>query len=413
MPETSNTAALPGTDGKTVVVKTPLQYLDRAMTALRTLGVTPTKAEDAPITAILGKIADVDPTEVAIIARTLQQMDAFNEAVREQVSQIDIGTRYEEIAKAFDSIRDDAKRMVDQLDDGKVDLIERVSNVWMKLSRGDVAARFDTIHQNFLAVSRDTQKAIERETAILEAYTDFRGALKHGEIAAHEIFKALEQTLGESKAALLEASNAVAACGEGTDFSERARLELVRDERLRAMRNTEAQYQVAKDIQDNLTIAYNTSEVVMARLLQTTNAKERVYQQSVTFFSTNEVVFTALKATFTGLFGLHEATRTLDVMKEGANKSLEVLASIGGKVLEEATKAGYGPTIRVEAVKKLVDSVVDFQQRSVQIVEEMRKAATRNSEEIREAVEDGRQRMAQLAREGNVLELPPAGNQGK
>ncbi|MDR2092179.1 MAG: hypothetical protein LBP58_02525 [Azoarcus sp.] len=387
-------------------VKTPLQYLDRAMRSLRNLGLSPTKAEDAPITAILGKIADVEPDKVAIITRTLQQMSAFNEAVREQVSRIDIGTRYEDITKAFDSIRDDAKRMVEQLDDGKIDFAERVSNAWMKLARGDVAERFDAINRKFLDVSRDTKDAIERETAVFEAYTDFRGALKHGEIAAHEIFKIVEKALDDAKDELQKASDTLAACGEGVDFSERARLELIRDEKLRAVRNAEAKYQVAKDLQDNLTIAYNTSEVVMARLLQTTNAKERVYQQAVSFFSTNEVVFTALKATFTGLFSLHESTQTLEAMKAGANKSLEVLAEIGGKVQEAALRAGYGPTIRADAVKKLVDSVVSFQERSVEIIGEMRKAATKNSEEIRDVVEDGRQRMARLAREGNALETP-------
>jgi hypothetical protein len=376
------------------------------MMALRDLGLVPVKAEDAPITSILGKIADVEPDKVAIISRTLQQMSVFNEAVREQVAQINIGARYEDIAKAFDSIRDDAKRMVEQLDDGKIDLFERVSNTWMKLARGDVADRFDQINKKFLAVSRDTRDAIERETTILEAYSDFRGALKHGEISAHAIFKALEARLAAAKDELQQASEAVAASGEGTDLAARAQLELVRDEKLRAVRGAEAKYQIAKDLLDNLTIAYNTSEVVMARLLQTTNAKERVYQQSISFFSTNEVVFTALKATFTGLFNLHEATQTLEAMKEGANKSLEVLADIGGKVQEAALKAGYGPTIRVEAVKKLVDSVVSFQERSIEIVAEMRKAATKNSEEIRDAVEDGRQRMARLAKEGNALEIP-------
>jgi hypothetical protein len=388
------------------VVKTPLQYLDRAMMALRDLGLMPTKAGDAPITSILGKIADVEPDKVAIISRTLQQMSVFNEAVREQVAQINIGARYEDIAKAFDSIRDDAKRMVEQLDDGKIDLFERASNTWMKLARGDVAERFDQINKKFLAVSRDTRDAIERETIIFEAYSDFRGALKHGEIAAHEIFKVLEARLASTKDELQQASDAIVTSAEGADLAARARLELVRDEKLRAVRGAEAKYQIAKDLQDNLTIAYNTSEVVMARLLQTTNAKERVYQQAISFFSTNEVVFTALKATFTGLFNLHEATQTLEVMKEGANKSLEVLADIGGKVQEAALKAGYGPTIRVEAVKKLVDSVVNFQERSVEIVAEMRKAATKNSEEIRDAVEEGRQRMVRLAKEGNALEIP-------
>ncbi|MEQ8499635.1 MAG: hypothetical protein RIB84_09600, partial [Sneathiellaceae bacterium] len=193
-------------------------------------------------------------------------------------------------------------------------------------------------------------------------------------------------------------------CPEGGDMAERARLELLRDTHLRKVQAEDGRYQIAKDLSDNLTISYNTSDVVMARLMQTTNAKERVYQQAVSFFSTNESVLTALKASFTGLFGLHEATQTLNVMKEGVSKSLEVLAEIGGKVQEEALKAGYGPTIRADAVKALVDSVVNFQSRSVAIIAEMRDLSTRNSEEIRAAVEDGRKRIARLAEDGNALD---------
>ncbi len=176
---------------------------------------------------------------------------------------------------------------------------------------------------------------------------------------------------------------------------------------MRRLRAEEGRYQIAKDLADNLTIGYNTSEVVMARLMQTTSAKERVYQQSISFFSTNESVFTALSASLTGMFGLHESTQTLNEMKEGVSKSLEVLAEIGGKVQEEALKAGYGPTIRADAVKALVDSVVNFQEHSFEIIAEMRTAATRNSEEIRDAVEDGKRRMARLAAQGQGLE-PPA-----
>jgi hypothetical protein len=162
-------------------------------------------------------------------------------------------------------------------------------------------------------------------------------------------------------------------------------------------------YQVAKDLSDNLTVSYNTSEVIMARLVQTTSAKERVWQQSVSFFSTNEAVLTALTATFTGMHGLNEATRTLNSMKEGVNQSLDVLAEIGGKVQEEAIRAGYGPTIRAEAVKRLVDSVVAYQERSREIIDEMRREATANSQEISRSVEDAKRRLARLAREGTAL----------
>ncbi|MCX8997278.1 cell surface protein [Rhizobiaceae bacterium BDR2-2] len=386
-----------------VVVKSPLQYLDKAMGTLRDLGLVKDKAEEAPIVGLLEKIADIEPEKIAVITRTLQQMSIFNEVVREQVAEMSIGQRYEQISKAFDSIRDDAKRMVDQVEDGKIDVFERATNVWMKIARGDIAARFDEIKETYLAVSKDTKANIEREQTILEAYRDFRGALKHGEVAALEILQAAAAKLEAAKAGLAAAAEAVASFPEGGEVAERARLELVRDEHLRRVQNEEGRYQVAKDLADNLTISYNTSEVVMARLVQTTNAKERVYQQAVSFFSTNESVLTALKASFTGLFGLHEATRTLNEMKEGVSKSLEVLAEIGGKVQEEALKAGYGPTVRADAVKKLVDSVVNFQTRSVEIIAEMRELSTKNSEEIRNAVEDGKKRIARLAQEGNAL----------
>ena len=391
------------------VVKSPMQYLDLAMGRLRELGlVTDARSEEAPIVGLLEKITELDPDKIAIIARTLSQMSVFNEVVREQVSEMAIGERYERIANSFNSIRDDAKRMVDQLDDGRLSTFERATNMLMKFSRGDVAQRFDDIKKTYLDVARDTKNNITKEHTILEAYQDFRGALKQAEVSALEVLKTAEGRVEAAKNELAAATAAVTAYA-GTDPAERAKLELLRDEQLRLMQSEDSRYQVAKDLADNLTIGYNTSEVIMARLMQTTNAKERVYQQAVSFFTTNESVLTALKASFTGMFGLHESTQTLNQMKEGVSKSIEVLSEIGGKVQEEALRAGYGPTIRADAVKKLVDSVVNFQEKSGQIIAEMRTLATKNSEEIREAVEDGKRRMAQLAAEGQALVLEANG----
>lgn len=386
-----------------VTIKTPLQYLDKAMGSLRDLGlVKDTPSEEAPIVGLLEKISDLEPDKVAVIARTLSQMSVFNEVVREEISGMSVGQRYEEITEAFNSIRDDAKGMVDKISDGKIDIFERATNAWMKISRGDIASRFDGIRDTYIEVSRDTRNNIEREHKILEAYLDFRGALKQSEVSALEVLKVAEQRLAGKRQELEAAAEKVSAFS-GDEPAERARLELTRDERLRQMQAEEGRYQIAKDLADNLTIGYNTSEVVMARLTQTTNAKERVYQQAVSFFTTNESVLTALKASFTGMFGLHEATETLNRMKEGVSQSIEVLAEIGGKIQEEALKAGYGPTIRADAVQKLVDSVVNFQEHSREIINEIRTLSTKNSEEIRDAVEDGKRRIARLAAEGNAL----------
>ena len=381
---------------------TALQYLDRALGSLRDMGLMPAMSEQAPIASLLETITDLDPDKVAVISRTLNQASVFNEVVRNEVASMSIGNRYEEITDSFNSIRDDAKSMVDQMGDGKLSTGERLSNIWMKVRRGDIADRFDTIRKTYLDVARDTKDQVEREHRIFNAYADFRGALKQAQVHALEVLETAEKKLAAAKAALNEA-NATVEAYAGSQASERARLEMARDERVRDLQNEEKRYQVAKDLADNLVIGYNTSEVVMARLQQTTSSKERVYAQSITFFSTNESVLTALKASFTGLAGLHESTRTLDEMKKGVEKSLETISEIGDKIQEDALRAGYGPTIRADSVKKLVDSVTGFQTRSREIIEEMRALSTKNSREIAEAVEDGKRRLARLAASGQDL----------
>ena len=381
-----------------------MQYLDKAVGGLRDAGLMPSKVDPAPINALLEQISDLEPEKIQAIARTLGQASTFNEVVRQQVSDMVIGERYKEITGGFNSIRDDAKSMVDQLADNKIDVFERATNVWMKISRGDISARFDKIKGVYLDVSKDTKGQIDREHVILEAYRDYRGALKQAEVLALEVLKTATAKLDTKRAALKEASEKLANFA-GTEPAERARLELARDEQLRRVQDEEKRYQIAKDLSDNLTISYNTSEVVMARLQQTTNAKERIYAQAISFFSTNDSVLTALKASFTGMIGLHESTQTLNEMKEGVSKSLESISEVGNKVQEEAVKAGYGPTIRADAVKKLVDSVIGFQERSQQIIEEMRKLSTQNSAEIRDAVEDGKRRIAKLVADGKALPL--------
>jgi hypothetical protein len=381
-----------------------MQYLDKAMGKVRDLGLLPEAGDSRtdPMVALLNHLTGIDEERVIAISRTLSQASFFNDVVREQVQAMDISDRYEDITAAFNSIRDDAKSMVDQLDDGKISTFERLSNVWMKATRGDIADRFTKIKDTYLEVTDATQEQIQREQAILDAYQDFRGALKESEIQALELLKKAEELLKASQAEVQSAMKAVEDF-QGDDIAERARLEMARDEAVRALQSTEKKYQLAKDLSDNLTISYNTSEVVMTRLLQTTNAKERVYSQAVTFFTTNETVLTALTASFTGMFGLHESTETVEAMKEGVSQSLEVLAEVGGQVQEAAVRAGYGPTIRADAVKKLVDSVVNFQVRSREIIEEMRAQSTANANEIREAVEDGKRRMARLAESGEAL----------
>src|SRR5262245_16976086 len=62
-----------GTDHMTAVAtRSPLQYLDKASSALRDMGLMPEKVDaSAPVNALLEKISDLDEDKIALIARTL------------------------------------------------------------------------------------------------------------------------------------------------------------------------------------------------------------------------------------------------------------------------------------------------------------------------------------------------------
>lgn len=90
-----------------------------------------------------------------------------------------------------------------------------------------------------LEVAKDTKANVEREHAILEAYRDFRGALKQAEVAALDILKTAEQRLESVKAELTKAAEAVANF-TADDPAGRAHLELLRDEQLRQVQNEES-----------------------------------------------------------------------------------------------------------------------------------------------------------------------------
>jgi len=399
---TNNTKKGPEAMNTKNVLSSPLRYLDKALNGLRDLGLMPQKPDEMPVITLINQISDLDEEKTVAIARTLSNTTVFNEVVREQITSMKVGERYETITESFDSIRDDAKNMVEQLDDGKISTMERLSNFWMKVTRGDIPRRFEKIKETYIEVSADTKDQIERENLILESYRDFRGALKESQVMAFQVLKKAETQVEVAKSRLEDASKAIEA-NTSEDREAIARLELTRDECLRDLQSEDKRYQIAKDLAENLSVSYNTTEVVMARLVQTSDVKERVYSQAVSFFGTNETVFTALNASFTSLQGLHESTQTLEAMKEGVNKSLETLAEVGDKVQEDALRAGYGPTIKAESVKKLLDSVVNFQEKSRSLIAEMRDLSARNEQEISQAVEDGKRRMVQLAESGKQL----------
>lgn len=373
----------------------PAHYLDRAMAALRSLGLAAPQENNAPAVALVTQLAQLDEARVVAIARVLQQSGHFNQVMREEISSARVSDRYTEIVRAFDSIRDDATAMVEQVRDGRIDMGERLQNLWMKVTRGDIPSRFEKIRHTFLAVSADSTDQLAREARVLEMYADFRMSIKAAEIQAHELLALQSQALSDANAAL-QAAQARAAAAPADDAAAAGRLAMARDEALRGVQDEQARYQLAKDLAENLQVNYATSEAIMLRVHQSHEVKRRVNQRSIVFFSTNETSFTALNLAFTTQLGLHESTQTLNAMTEGTSRGIEAVATIGDEVLRDGLKAGYGSTIGVESVRRLVDAVVSFQETSLQEIELLRTQATRDAAEIAAYVEQGKQRFAAL-----------------
>lgn len=388
----------------TEVTKTAPKFLQKALDSLKVLGVGSPDTGTAPIVDLLKRISDVDEDRVLVIARTLSHQQNFDSLVANQISQINFGSRFDDIVKRFDSIRDDSKRLVVQAERSAPTIGDRVSNVVMKLTRGDISDRFDAIRKTFDAVISDVGIQVERERNILEAYADFRSSIKEAEIIAYEVKAMLDEDL---KAAQEKVAEAMALVQQASDASpqEKSRLELERDVAQRAAKDVEDRWQIATDLANNLQVSYSVTEVTMAKLAESHMAKDRLFKQSVAFMSTNSSVLTALKATYTGLLGLHEATQALDAMHDGISKSLESIADVGTKITENALRKGYGPSIRAQSVKKLVDSVVEFQENSTKIIADMRKESEQNAKEIRDTVEDGKRRIADLVASGKAPAL--------
>ena len=167
-------------------------------------------------------------------------------------------------------------------------------------------------------------------------------------------------------------------------------MELTRDEAHDAFQNEDRTYQLLKDIAENLSIGYDVGETLVTKLKQTHDVKDQVYRRAVTFFTTNEHVFTILGTVYTSQQGLHEATQSTEALKEGVNKSLEDVADLGRELERAALKAGYGSTIDPASLEKLVTAISDYQVESLHMIADLRKESEENAKEIRRVVEEGK-----------------------
>ena len=373
------------------------KYLDRA---IKVLGQFKGSQQDthSELVRLLEDVKHLDEPKVLAISRTISYMSRFNQLVRDNVEDINVGNRYLEIAQAFDSIREDSKTLINQLQDGRISVTEKMQNLWMRLRRGTPSKRFEEIAATYKAVAHDTKDQLDREQKIMDAYIDFRFALKEAEVLSTELLASQEGPLEDARTSLAEAQAKTDAAkpAEGDTAKAkdpaRAKLELARDEALDRFQKEDRNYQLLKDITENLSVGYDVGDTLITKLKQTHDVKERVFRRSVTFFTTNEHVFTILGTVYTSQHGLHEATQAQEAMTKGVNKGLEDVAELGRELEKAAIKAGYGSTIKPESVEKLVRAISDYQVESLTMIADLRNESEQSAREIRRVVEEGKRK---------------------
>lgn len=389
--EPSGQAAQPAQAAASGHERTMRQYLDRALSTLERFGLGKKAAPPNELVNLLEDVKHLDEAKTLAIAEVLNHMSTFNQLVRDNVENVTVGDRYLEISQMFDSIREDSKRLIAQLDDGKFSTTEKMSNWWMRLRRGTPSDRFDKIEDLYRDVSADTKDALRREQEIMDAYIDFRFALKEAEVLASELFDQQVPVLEQAKQNLADAQAAIDQF-TGDNQGEKSQLELRRDQAKHEFERQDETFQLLKDISENLRIGYDVGETLVAKLKQTNDVKTRVYRRAVTFFTTNEHVFTILRTVYTSQYGLNEITQATEAMKEGVNRGLEDVATLGRELERAALKAGYGSTVDPASVQKLVDAISEFQIESLETVAQLRKESEEAARAIRASVEAGKQR---------------------
>jgi hypothetical protein len=378
-------------------------YLERAVAALNSLGINVTgRAAPAPILPLLEKVKHYDEHKVVSIAAALQQSSSFHQTAREQLKGLDVSHHYQSITDSFNSIRADSAKVADWVSDGSLDLKERLMMSFMKLRRGSIAERFDSIRNAYQKATEIVGKEIQREEVIRNAYQDYHLAMVQTKINAEQVLEIATRELEARRKALGAANEAIEAERAGdNDPVVLAKLDLASHEALRAFQLEDKSYQIAKDMAEDLAVGLSTTRVIMAHLEQSAAAKERLHQRMISFFTGQESVLTALSVAFTASNGLSAATNVLKAQKAGTEAAIESLAQTGNQAIREAITVGYGAALDAHPVKMLGESIVQLQSDMIGLISAARTSATSAAQEIETATEQNERSFTALIAKAN------------
>ncbi len=382
----------------------PRNKLHKARRALQLIGVTvevDSKAQAATLSQIK-ELEDLGPDETAHLVEVVQSMNAFDQLVSDNLRQMNVGERHNDIAENFESIIKDLERKIRSAS-GEANmgqkLFDKIQDRFNAFRRGDIKERFEKIKVAYESVFADSGKQIEHEMAILDAYRDYREALRDSMYIAESLKDKATAARDIAGDRLKEAKANLEALPDDASVMQQGPLQIEMDEAQRAFEQVDRRQDIAASLHEKLTISYTVSEAVMTRYAETTKIRENVQRQSSIFYTTNNGVMNVLKATILQLEGTVESANTLEVMKKKQSEMLSKITnntSALSKVASRATEVAYEASITPEQLRDLYKKTVEFKLEQAQTVIRLRNKRDENLKAVQVELKKGQELLASV-----------------
>lgn len=349
--------------------------------------------------AQINKLAVYGQEEAAQLVSVINHMNAFDELVTDNMKEMNVENRHEEIVKNFDSITKDLERKVNMVskNEGGTSLVGKIQDKIIRWRRGDISDRFNRNKQLFEAVFKDADEQITRERLILDAYNQYRQAIMES-LAFAEILKE-RATVERNEVAerYKEAQQMVENASDDLPASQMHALRVNVDNVRMDFEKSDDLQNIAASLTEKMTLSYAISEGVMARYATTAKTREDIQQQSALYFSTNKGMMSTLHATLRQLEAMAETRGALKAYNDKTKKligSLSSSTSVMGKIAKDATEVAYGSVINPEELRKLYENTVKFKIDQAEVIAKARQQREINLKAVTVEMKKGQDALA-------------------
>lgn len=380
----------------------PRSKLHNARRVLSLIGIEVKANSVAQAAALeqLRQLEELGPDQTQHLIEVFQSMNAFDQLVSDNLKEMNVGERHSEIAENFESIIKDLERKIRNASGGSNvgrKWVDKIQEKLIAKFRGSMTERFEKINVASEAVFADSDQQIKHERAILDAYADYREALRDSMYIAEDLKNKATVARDEAGERLKKAKENLEAVPSDASVMQQAPAQIAMDEAQREFEKMDRRQDIAASLHEKLTISYTVSEAVMTRYAETTKVRENVQNQASIFYTTNKGVMNVMKATIVQLEGTLESAETLNVMKKKGEDMLKKItdnSSAMSRVTQRATEIAYEASISPEQLRDLYKKTVEFKLEQAQTGIKMRKKREENLKAVQVELKKGQEALA-------------------